>query len=83
MTNPILIENWWASYNKEKTYLNGYTSNHPRWPTVKDKPITTSSIIGRTSDNLIKTNSGSIYRLGKAGAFQWEDDFLSKLDVVD
>jgi hypothetical protein len=74
MKNFYILENWGVVFGgavdpykapeQLKHYLNGDVSGHPRH--LDGTNVTTSSIVEVDSENrVIKTKSGSCYKLGK------------------
>lgn len=81
MTTTKLLQNWGVVYLRYDPYLAPELRGQALCGTrVEDgKTITTSRIVGKTVDNDIVTNSGSIYELGAVDPV-YEEMFPNALD---
>jgi hypothetical protein len=65
----VILEDWTIHPNEKGPYLSGLATNHPKWPTIPQKGMSTGHIIGKKGD-LIVTETGTKYDLQTKDIFE-------------
>lgn len=58
----VILHNWTVRSHHNGPYLFGLATNHPKWPNIIKKEMSSGNIIGKTGD-LVVTKSGTKYDL--------------------
>lgn len=58
----VILHNWSVISHNKGPYLCGLATNHPKWPNVVKKEMSTGNIIGKKG-HLVVTKSGTKYDL--------------------
>lgn len=65
----VILENWSVHSHPKGPFLSGFATNHPKWPNIIQKEMSSGNIIGKKGD-LVVTKSGTKYDLQAENAFQ-------------
>lgn len=60
--DTVILHDWAIIPHNKGPYLYGLATNHPKWPNIIKKEMSTGNIIGKKGD-LIVTKSGTKYDL--------------------
>lgn len=65
----VILEDWTVHPHEKGPYLSGFATNHPNWPTIPRKGMSTGHIIGKKGE-LIVTEAGTKYDLQTKRLFE-------------
>lgn len=65
----VMLEDWTVHPHEKGPYLSGFATNHPKWPTIPRKGMSTGHIIGKNGE-LVVTEAGTKYDLQTKRLFE-------------
>lgn len=65
----VMLEDWTVHPHEKGPYLSGLATNHPKWPTIPRKGMSTGHIIGKNGE-LVVTEAGTKYDLQTKRLFE-------------